>query len=79
MNVKQYSHYKWVPLRTKMLEADSKETELIRRFADYLLKVLPQSAPQKTTQHHPKIENHPKIEMIDIEETPSRSAIAKQT
>ena len=79
MNVKQHSHDKWVPLRTKMLEADSKETELIRRFADYLLKVLPQSAPQKTTQHHPKIENHPKIDTFGIAETSQRSAIVTQT
>ena len=39
-NVK-HSHDKWVALRTKLLEADIEETELIRKFAEFLRKVLP--------------------------------------
>ena len=46
MKVKQHSHDKWVQLRRKKVEANIKETELIRRFADFLSKVLPQSAPR---------------------------------
>ena len=67
MNVKLHSHDKWVALRPKMLEADMKETELIGVFADILRKVLSQSRPQNTPQHHPKIEHIPKIEMLAIE------------
>ena len=46
-NVKQHSHDKWGALCTTMLEPDLKETELIRRFGDFLHKLLPQSTPQK--------------------------------
>ena len=56
-----------------MLEADIKETELIRRFDDFQRNVLPQSAPQ-TAPHI-----HPKIETFEIAETPQPSAIGKQT
>ena len=65
-NIKQHSHDTWVALRTKMLASDTEETELIRRFADFLRKVLPQFAPQKKQQHHPKIGNRPEIEMLNI-------------
>ena len=34
---------------------------------------LPQSTPKTTPQHHPK------IEMLDIAETPQRSALAERT
>ena len=64
-----------------MLEADIKETVLIRRLADFLRKLLPQSTPQKTPKHHPKIEHRPKFETLDIEGMPTtqpRSAIATQ-
>ena len=61
-----------------MLETNIEETELIRTFAEILRKVLPQSTPQKIPQHNPNLENLSKIEMLDIEEKPSRSAIAKQ-
>ena len=37
----------------------------IRRFADFQRKILPQSTPQKTPQHQPKIEHRPKIEMLE--------------
>ena len=57
MKVKQHSHDKWVELRTKMLEAGMKETEIIHRFDDFLRKLLPQSTPQKTPQHLPKIKH----------------------
>ena len=67
MNVKQHSHDKLVALRPNMVEADIEETELIGVFADILRKVLPQSRPQNTPQHHPKIEHIPKIEMLAIE------------
>ena len=73
-----HHHYKLVALRTKLLKADINETELIHRFADFLRKVLPQSAPQREPQH-PLTETRPKIEMLDIAETLQRSPIAQQT
>jgi hypothetical protein len=54
-NVKHHSHDKWVALLTKMLEVDIKETELRRRFADFLRYVLPQFTPQTARHVHPKI------------------------
>ena len=47
---KQHSHDKCIALRTKMLESDIKETELIRKFAEFLRKLLPQFAHKKTPQ-----------------------------
>ena len=41
----QHSHDKWVGLRTKLLEADVTEAELMHRFVDFQPKVLPQPAP----------------------------------
>ena len=38
---KQHPYDKWVALRTILLEADSNESDLIHRFADFLRKVLP--------------------------------------
>ena len=72
-------HDKWVSLHTKLLEADIKETDLIHRFADFLRKILPQSALQKTPRHRPQFETRPKSEMCDIAETPQRSPTAQQT
>jgi hypothetical protein len=61
-----------------------KEAELICGFCDFLRKLLSETTPQKTPQHHSKFEHHPKIEMVDIEGMPTplpsqRSAIATQT
>ena len=36
-----HPHDKWVALRTKVLEADINEADLMHRFADFLRKVLP--------------------------------------
>ena len=49
----QHPHDKWVALRTELLEADIKQSKLIHMFADFLCKVLPQPAPQNTSQLHP--------------------------
>ena len=78
-NVTQHTHDKWLALRTKLLEADIKETDLIHRIAEFLRKILRQSAPQKTPHQHPQTETHPKIEMLNIAETPQLSLIATQT
>ena len=78
-NVTPHPHDKWVALRTKLLEVHIKETDLIHRFTDFLRKVLPQAAPQKTPQQRPLTETHHKIEMLDIAETPQRSPIVTQT
>ncbi len=71
--VKKHSHDKWVALRTKLMEANMKESDLISRFADFLRKVLPQPTPPEA----PLI--HPKTETFDIAETPRPSAIDQQT
>ena len=63
----------------KLLEADIKETDLIRKFADFLRKVLQQTVRQKALQQRPLTETLPKIEMLDTAETPQRSSIATQT
>ena len=82
-NGKQHSHDKWVALVQRCWKP-YEGNGIYSRFADFLCKVLPQSAPQKTPQHHPKIEHRTKIEMLDIEgmpttQQPPRSAIATQT
>ena len=74
-NVTLHPHGKWVALRTKLLEADVKELELISRFADFLREVL----PQFRTRRHSTNETRPKIETLGIAETPQRSPIATQT
>ena len=66
-------------LMYKLLEADIKETDLIRKFADFLRKVLLQTVRQKALQQRPLTETLPKIEMLDTAETPQRSSIATQT
>ena len=78
-NGTHHPHNKRVALRTKLLEADIKETDLIHRFADFLRKVLPQSKLQMAPQQHPLTETRRKFEMLDIAETPQRSPIAQQT
>ena len=40
---------------------------------------MPQSAQQKTPQHHYQIETRSKIELLEIAETPQRSPTAQQT
>ena len=75
---KQHPHYKWVALRTKLLEADINDSDLINRIVDFLHKVLPQPVPHKATQCHLPTESRPKIKMLDIAETPQRSPIAQR-
>ena len=74
----QHPHDKWVALRTKQLEDDIKETELIHRFADFLSKLLPQPAPQKTPQRQTSAEQHHKIETVETAETPQHSLVAQR-
>ena len=61
-----------------MLEADIPEADLIHRFADFLRKLLPQTAStlHRNVTHKP---NRPKNEMLDIAERPQRSQIAQRT
>ena len=77
-NVTTHPHDKWVALRTKLLDADIKETDFIHKFADFLHIVLSQAAPQKEPQQRPLTETRPTIEMLDIAETPQRSLIVTQ-
>ena len=49
----QHPHYKWVALRTKLLEADITEADIMHRFAEFLRKVLPQPPPPKALQTSP--------------------------
>ena len=58
----QHPHDKWVALRTKLLEADITEVDLMHSFADFLRKVLPKPTPPKATQRLPLAEQRPKIE-----------------
>ena len=69
---KQHPHDKWVALRTKLLEDDINGLDLIHSFADFLRRVLPQPATQKKPQRHPEPGRAPKIEMVDMAETPKR-------
>ena len=50
----QHPHDEWVVLRTKLLEADITEADLIHRFADFLRKVLPQPAPRRNRNVSPR-------------------------
>ena len=63
----QHPHDKWVALRTKLLEADINEADLMRRFADFLRMVLP---PPKVPQRLPSAEQPTKIETLEIAERP---------
>ena len=67
---KHHPHDKWVALGTKLLETDINESDLIRRFVEFLHKVLPQPTQKTTPQHHPPTEPRPKIEKLDIVVTP---------
>ena len=68
-----------VALRTKLLEADIKESDLINRYTYFLRKLLPQTAPQKKRQHHLQTGPRNIIVMLDIAETLQRLPIAQQT
>ena len=50
-----------------------KESDLRSRFADFLLKVLPQPTPPEAPHFHPQFET------FNIAETPQRSTIFQQT
>ena len=71
----QHPHDKWVALRTKLLEADITEAELIHRFSNFLRKVLPRQAPHKAAQRLPSAEQRPKIETVELAETPRQTLV----
>ena len=60
-----------------MREADTREAELIHRFADFLRKVLPESTSQKETtlEHRPNLEViTPQTEITDVPKRRSSSS-----
>ena len=67
----QHPHDKWVALRTKLLEADITEADLIHRFADFLRKVLPRPPP-------PEAEQRPKIDTVEIGDTPQQTLVTQR-
>ena len=73
----QHPHDKWVALRTKLLEAEITEADLMHRFADFLRKVLPQPTPPKAPQCLPSAEQRPKIETVELTETPRQTLVAQ--
>ena len=50
----QHPHDKWVALRTKLLEADVTEADLMHRFVDFLRKLLPQASPRRPGNVSPR-------------------------
>ena len=52
------------------------EADLMHRFADFLRKILPRPAPQKAQQRLPTAEQRPKIETVDLAETPRKTLVA---
>ena len=74
----QNPHDKWVALRTKLLEADITEADLMHRCADFLRRVLPQPAPPKAGQRLPSYEQLPEIETIKVGETPRQTLVAQR-
>ena len=48
------------------------------QFADFLRKVLPQPAPPKAPQRLPSPEQRPKIETVEIAETPQQTLVARR-
>ena len=69
----QHSHDKWVALRTKLLEADVTEAELMHRFVDFQPKVLLQPSPPKAPQRLLSAEQRPKIETLELAKTSQQS------
>lgn len=63
---KQHSHDKWVALRPILREAAITESDIIHKFADFLCKLLLVATPQR----HSTPEQRPKLEVINIAETP---------
>ena len=68
----QHPLHKWVALHTKLLEADITE-------ADFLRKVLPQPAPPKAPHRLPSAEQRPKIETVELAETPRQTLVLQRT
>ena len=74
----QHPHDKRVALRTKLLEADITEADLMHRFADFLRKVLAQPTPPKAGQRLPSIEQRPEIGTVELAETPLHTLVAQR-
>ena len=69
----QHPHDKWVALRTKLLEADITEADLMHRFAEFLRKVLPRPPSPEAEQRLPTVEQRPKLETVELADTPVAS------
>ena len=50
----------------------------MHRFAEFLRKVLPQLTPPMAGQRLPTVEQHPKIEMVELAETPRQTLVVKR-
>ena len=60
----QHPHHKWVALRTKLLEADITEADLMHRFAEFLRKILTRPPSPEAEQRLPTVEQRPKMETV---------------
>ena len=74
----QHPHDKWVALRTKLLEADITEADLMHRFAEFLRKVLPHPPFPEAEQSPPTVEQRPKIETVELAETPQETMVTQR-
>ena len=74
----QHPHYKWVDVRTRLLDADITEEDLMHWFADFLHKVLPQPKPPTTGQRLPAVEQRPEIETVELAEKPQQTLVAQR-
>ena len=72
----QHPHDKWVALRTKLLEADITEADLMHRFAEFLRKVLPRPPSPEAEQRLPTVEQRPKMETVELADTPQQPPVA---
>ena len=72
----QHPHDKWVALRTKLLEADITEADLMHRFAEFLRKVLPRPPSPEAEQRLPTVEQRPKMEAVELTDTPQQPPVA---
>ena len=74
----RHPHDKCVALHRKLVEAGINESEIIHRLADFLRKVLPPPAIQKTPQRQLSAEQRPKRETVEIALKPQHSLVAQR-
>ena len=58
--------------------ADITEADLMHRFADFLRKVLPQSAPRRAGNVSPTVEQRPKVGTVELGETLRQTLVAQR-